>query len=371
MILATAGLLLLALPAGAFAHGGGLTGTLVEEHGHRFDGKQVGKTYALRSSGGCCRSPTPSPSADRPARASRRRRRGRAGPAGPGPRGGRAAPHRSRRAGAALAARDHRDDARRADAGHDGRRRARRGLHGRRRPRTRSTSSSPPARRASSGACGADGDVAGPLAIGVSTIGCEHYDIADAADAAARAAGFAVDGIRPRALLHCRTRRSATSAGSAQLPGRRTWTNGFARHDGGRARARPQPRRAPRELGALHAPAARRDAVADLRDDEYGDPFDVMGIVEPADVELAPPADRPAAGRPGAAHEGHRRRSRSSPPTTSRRAGRACCIVPRKAAASRSSSSLAVELRSLAGAVRPSGRRSRHDGPVDRGSCPT
>jgi hypothetical protein len=119
-----------------------------------------------------------------------------------------------------------------------------------------------------------DGDVAGPLQIPVA--GCDYWVIEDAADAAARSAGWepsAYDHIL-YALPH---NPSCDWVGLGDMPGRHTWLNGtlgtgFVAHELGH------------NLGAHHANAYRcTDGGAAVTlsgtcdSSEYGDPFDVMG----------------------------------------------------------------------------------------------
>jgi hypothetical protein len=125
----------------------------------------------------------------------------------------------------------------------------------------------------------ADGDVAGPLAIGVPIAGCEVHDIANAADAAARTAGFAVEAY-DHVLYALPDNAECSFGGLAQLPGRRTWTSGslsaaVVGHELGH------------NLGAHHANASRCTGPGSIPvmispacvSTEYGDPWDVMGIV--------------------------------------------------------------------------------------------
>ncbi|HEV7806203.1 MAG TPA: hypothetical protein VGO80_10310 [Solirubrobacteraceae bacterium] len=122
-----------------------------------------------------------------------------------------------------------------------------------------------------------EGDVAGPLAIAVSTAGCPFYALADAADAAARTAGWAVDAYDH--VLYALPAGSGCSwGGLGELPGRRLWSVGdpdsrIVAHELGH------------NLGAHHANAYRctnggGPAVtlsASCTSQDYEDPFDVMG----------------------------------------------------------------------------------------------
>jgi Gametolysin peptidase M11 len=122
-----------------------------------------------------------------------------------------------------------------------------------------------------------DGDVAGPLQIPVTASGCNYWAIANAADAAARSAGWdpsAYDHI----LYALPWIRSCDWGGLGDLPGRHSWINGtlhtnLVAHELGH------------NLGAHHANAYRctdgDEAVplsSDCTSTEYRDPFDVMGV---------------------------------------------------------------------------------------------
>lgn len=344
-ILATAGMLLLTLPASALAHGDGLTGTLVEEHGHRSDGTLVDKSYALRSSGGMLRLADPqperligqrvhlddtdtlSPGLQGQVRAEGDQRLTAA--VAPGPRSLLVilvtmpdAPTPVMTADAARAA-----------------------------VFTGASSANALYKQQSAGATSfvgrvrADGDVAGPLAIGVSTAGCEVYDIANAADAAARAAGFAVEAY-DHVLYAMPNTAECDFGGLGQLPGRRTWTNGslvasVVGHELGH------------NLGAHHASSIRCTGPGDTFvalspscvPSEYGDPWDVMGL----NARLMSSWHRSQIGQLPAGQELRVKASQtvslvSSDDFTS--AGPRLLIVPRKVAKAPVTSSLAVELRS-------------------------
>lgn len=122
-----------------------------------------------------------------------------------------------------------------------------------------------------------DGDVAGPLQIPVTTAGCSYWAISNAADAAARSAGWD-PGAYDHVLYALPWTRSCDWGGLGDLPGRHTWINGtlhtnLVAHELGH------------NLGAHHANAYRctdgDDAVplsGDCTSTEYRDPFDVMGV---------------------------------------------------------------------------------------------
>jgi hypothetical protein len=121
-----------------------------------------------------------------------------------------------------------------------------------------------------------DGDVAGPLQIPVAVAGCSYWAIADAADAAAQTAGWE-PGTYDHVLYALPATSSCSWGGLGELPGRRTWINGtlhtrLAAHELGH------------NLGAHHANAYHcTDGGAAVMlsgtcsSSEYGDPFDVMG----------------------------------------------------------------------------------------------
>jgi hypothetical protein len=121
-----------------------------------------------------------------------------------------------------------------------------------------------------------DGDVAGPLQIPIPVAGCDYWAIKVSADAAARSAGWepsAYDHI----LYALPGNQSCHWSGLGDMPGERTWINGplatnVVAHELGH------------NLGAHHANAYRcteGGAAVTLSDtctsSEYGDPFDVMG----------------------------------------------------------------------------------------------
>ena len=192
----------------------------------------------------------------------------------------------------------------------------------------------------------ADGDVAGPVAIGVSTVGCDAYDIAARGRRGRRGRGLRRLGVRPRALRAARRRPSATSAGSAQLPGRRTWTNGtllasVVTHEIGH------------NLGAHHANAFRCTGAGGVavmvspscETTEYGDPFDTMGVTG----RLMSSWHRLQIGQLPAGQELRLKASQTVSLTSSddfTSPGTRLLIVPRKSAGVPVASSLAVELRS-------------------------
>jgi chitodextrinase len=271
-------LLLLVLPGAAAAHGGGLNGTLVEVHGHRVDGKQVDTSFALRSSGGTL------PLADRqPERLiGQRVHLDDADTQTPGLQGKVAAAGEQTLAAAVapgprsllvilVTTPEQPTPLTTADG-------ARAAVF------TGAASTNAFYKQQSAGATSfvgrmrADGDVAGPLAIDVSLEGCDVYEIASAADAAAVAAGFAVSAY-DHVLYALPQTDECDFGGLGELPGRRTWMNGtllapFVTHELGH------------NLGAHHASSLRcTDAggaivplAASCASTEYGDPFDTMGL---------------------------------------------------------------------------------------------
>ncbi len=123
-----------------------------------------------------------------------------------------------------------------------------------------------------------DGDVVGPLALGVSGSGCPYDAIANAADSAAGGAGVKTSDYHHVIYVLPRV-PSCSWAGLGQMPGRRSWTNGYLQasviaHEVGHNR------------GAHHASTLRctdgTGAAVPLSTScsatEYGDPFDVMGL---------------------------------------------------------------------------------------------
>ncbi len=341
-------LLLLALPASALGHGGGLAGTLVEEHGHRPDGTEVRQSYALRSSGGMLPLADPQPDG----LIGQRVHLDDADAASPGLQGQvRAAGDQRLTAAVAPGPRsllvilvttpDEPDALMTADA-------ARAAVF------TSATSANALYKQQSAGATSfvgrvrPDGDVAGPVAIGVSTLGCPTSAIANAADVAATAAGFAVAAYDHVLYALPRTGECQFS-GLGQLPGRRTWANGaltasVVGHELGH------------NLGAHHANSlACTDAggvpvtlSTSCVTDEYGDPWDVMGIAG----KLMSSWHRSQLGQLPAGQVLRAKTSQtvslvSSDDFTS--AGTRLLVVPRKTAAVPVSSSLAVELRSSTG----------------------
>lgn len=344
-LLAIAGLSLLVHPAGALAHGGGLTGTLVEEHGHRVDGTQVAKSYALRSSGGMLRLASPQP----PGLIGQRVHLDDADPQSPRLQGQvRAASDQRLTAAVAPGPRSllvilvTTPDAPAAIATADATRAA---------VFTSATSANALFKQQSAGATSfvgrlrPDGDVAGPVALGVSLLGCEVYDIANAADVAARAAGFAVEAY-DHVLYALPDVADCDFVGLGQLPGRRTWTNGslsaaVVAHELGH------------NLGAHHANSARCTGAGGAAvmvspscvTTDYGDPWDVMGKVG----RLMSSWHRAQIGELPAGQELRLKASQtvslvSSDDFTS--PGARLLIVPRKTARAPVSTSFAVELRS-------------------------
>lgn len=338
-------LLLLALPARGAAHGGGLTGTLVEQHGHRDDGTQVAKSYALRSSGGLLALADPQPEE----LIGQRVHLDDADTRTPGLQGTvRAAGEQRLAAAVAPGPRSllvillTTPDATAPVATADGARVA---------VFTGAASANAFFKQQSAGATSfvgrarADGDVAGPLAIGVSTVGCEVYDIAAAADAAAVAAGFAVTAY-DHVLYALPDTAECDFGGLGQLPGRRTWTNGslaasVVTHELGH------------NLGAHHANSWRCTGTGGVAvplsptcaTTEYGDPFDTMGLTG----RLMSSWHRLQIGQLPAGQDLRLKGSQtvsiaSSNDFTS--PGPRLLIVPRKSAGVPVSTSLAVELRS-------------------------
>jgi chitodextrinase len=123
----------------------------------------------------------------------------------------------------------------------------------------------------------AGGDVVGPLAIAQPMTGCDEDALAVAADAAARTAGFAVDSY-DHVLYVLPNSAECDWGGLGELPGTRTWTNGYLNtsviaHELGH------------NLGAHHASSysctsggAAVTLSPTCTSSEYGDPFDVMGL---------------------------------------------------------------------------------------------
>ena len=122
-----------------------------------------------------------------------------------------------------------------------------------------------------------DGDVTGPLQIPVVIAGCDYWAIAAAADAAARSAGWEPSAY-DHVLYALPGNGSCDWGGLGDLPGRHTWINGalttsLVAHELGH------------NLGAHHANAYRcTDGGSPVTlsgsctSSEYGDPFDVMGL---------------------------------------------------------------------------------------------
>jgi Gametolysin peptidase M11 len=344
-LLAFAGIVLFVSPAGALAHGGGLTGTLVEEHGHRANGTQVQKSYALRSSGGMLRLADAQPDE----LIGQRVQLDDADPLAPGLQGTvRAAGEQRLTAAVAPGPRSllvilvTTPDAPTPLTTAAGARSA---------VFTSAGSANALYKQQSAGASSfvgrtrPDGDVAGPVAIGVSLLGCEVYDIANAADAAARTAGFAVEAY-DHVLYALPDTAECDFAGLGQLPGRRTWANGslaasVVAHELGH------------NLGAHHANSARCTGPGGAAvmmspscvTTEYGDPWDVMGVVG----RLMSSWHRAQIGQLPAGQELRLKASQtvslvSSDDFTS--PGTRLLVVPRKAARVPVSTSFAVELRS-------------------------
>ncbi|MEJ7787302.1 MAG: hypothetical protein WKF96_21070 [Solirubrobacteraceae bacterium] len=124
----------------------------------------------------------------------------------------------------------------------------------------------------------ADGDVAGPLSVGIPGRGCDEDAIAAAADDAAAANGFSPASYQQIVYVLPRV-PDCSWAGLGELPGRRAWTNGYLEtsvvaHEVGHNR------------GNHHASSLRctgpdgrpTTLSSSCNSNEYGDPFDVMGL---------------------------------------------------------------------------------------------
>jgi hypothetical protein len=339
-------MLALTFPACAFAHRETVTGTLVELHGHRADGTEVQRSYAIRSATG----ELPLADAQPEALLGQQVRIADAQPA-PGLQG-EVRPAGSQRATRAVApgprsllvilvttpdqpiAAATPEEARAAVF-------------------TGPASANALYQQQSGGATSfvglqrPDGDVAGPLDIGVSTAGCRTLPLANAADGNARAAGWAVDAYDH--VLYVLPHTSECDwGGQGELPGRRVWSNGFLdtqviAHELGH------------NLGAHHANAYRCAAggapvtlSASCTSTEYGDPFDVMATVP----RLMSSWHRAQLGELPAGQELRLRASQTVDLVSSddfASAGPRLLLVPRKDPGEPVSSWLAVELRSALG----------------------
>ncbi len=124
----------------------------------------------------------------------------------------------------------------------------------------------------------ADGDIAGPLSIGIKMAGCDTDALADAADQAAQAAGWAVDSYDHVAYLMPHS-YDCDFGGLGLLPGRRLWSNG-------EVTTRVIAHELGHNLGAHHANTYRCEdgdgnpvfLSSSCATDEYGDSFDAMGL---------------------------------------------------------------------------------------------
>ncbi len=334
-------------PASALGDHAGVTGTLVETHGHRPDGTEVGKSFAIRSGGGV------RPLADsQPQSLIGQRVHTDDDDAAPGLQGTVRAEGEQRLAAAVppgprslLVILVTTPDAPVASATSDAARTA---------VFTGAASTNALYQQQSGGATRFigltrdDGDIAGPLAIGVATTGCNTKVLADAADAAARAAGWAVDAYDH--VLYALPKTVACAwAGLGRTPGRQTWSNGdlstrVVAHELGH------------NLGAAHANSYRcTDAggapvalSTTCETTEYGDPFDVMGL--PA--RLMSSWHRAQLGQLPAGQELTARASQTVTLASSDNfatAGSRLLLVPRKEPRTAVSSWFAVELRSVLG----------------------
>ena len=123
-----------------------------------------------------------------------------------------------------------------------------------------------------------DGDVVGPVGLAVAGRGCDEDAIADAADAAATANGFSP--ARYQQIVYVLPRiPDCTWAGLGQLPGRRTWTNGYLdtgviAHEVGHNRGNHHAA----SLRCADASGQPTTLSGSCHTSEYGDPFDVMGL---------------------------------------------------------------------------------------------
>lgn len=190
-----------------------------------------------------------------------------------------------------------------------------------------------------------DGDVTAPLRISATLRGCDHFAIASAADRAATAAGWVPDAYDHVLYVSPNTAECAWG-GLGELPGRRTWSNGYLdtrviAHELGH------------NLGANHANAYRcADAggaavtlSATCFSSEYADPFDVMGLAP----FLMSSWHRAQIGQLPAGQELSVRESQTVALVSSddfSRAGPRLLLVPRKEPHVPVTSWLAVELRS-------------------------
>ncbi len=123
-----------------------------------------------------------------------------------------------------------------------------------------------------------DGDVAGPLAVAAAGSGCDEDAIAEAADSAAAANGFAPASYQQIVYVLPRVPDCAW-AGLGQLPGKRAWTNGYLdtsviAHEVGHNRGNHHAS----SLRCTDAGGQPTALSGSCTSSEYGDPFDVMGM---------------------------------------------------------------------------------------------
>jgi hypothetical protein len=124
----------------------------------------------------------------------------------------------------------------------------------------------------------ADGDIVGPLSVGVSGSGCDEDAIAEAADSAAAANGFAPAGYQQIVYVLPHVPDCAWG-GLGQLPGKRAWTNGYLdtrviAHEIGHNRGNHHAS----SLRCTDAGGQPTALSGSCTTSEYGDPFDVMGL---------------------------------------------------------------------------------------------